>query len=310
MLSDETSDAVAAFLTTLAPLEGFSFPGGVASTQNKFARLSLPGTDSDDKSILERELSALASRVQHLEARANAFNGNAFPATPGEYVPTVPFPVEALPTAAAHRNASPLPSPTRKSSGGSRDLRTNWVKSWLARKESTLGDQQPPGPPLNEEQLGYIRDHVTKQSDQIQTQREHIEELSNQLMRQKQAQDQAFGHSIDDIDALKRELQKHQQANMAFQKALREIGSIVTAVAAGDLSKKVLIHAKEMDPEITAFKITINDMVDQLQLFSSQVTQLAKEVGTEGQLGGQANVPGVRGIWFELTNNGMELLNH
>jgi osomolarity two-component system sensor histidine kinase NIK1 len=75
----------------------------------------------------------------------------------------------------------------------------------------------------------------------------------------------------------------------------------------GDLSKKVLIHAKEMDPEITLFKRTINTMVDQLQEFASQVTFLAREVGTEGRLGGQANLPGVAGIWAELTDsvNGM-----
>lgn len=93
-------------------------------------------------------------------------------------------------------------------------------------------------------------------------------------------------------------------ANLAFQKALREIGAIVTAVAMGDLSKKVLIHAKEMDPEITLFKRTINTMVDQLQEFASQVTFLAREVGTEGRLGGQANLPGVAGIWAELTDSG------
>ncbi|KAI7683502.1 hypothetical protein KC353_g21425, partial [Hortaea werneckii] len=87
------------------------------------------------------------------------------------------------------------------------------------------------------------------------------------------------------------------------QKVLREIGTIITAVANGDLSKKVLIHVTEKDPEIARFKHTINRMVDQLQEFASQVTHLAKEVGTEGQLGGQALVPGVDGIWAELTKN-------
>jgi hypothetical protein len=66
----------------------------------------------------------------------------------------------------------------------------------------------------------------------------------------------------------------------------------------------VLIHAMEKDPEIAKFKHTINTMVDQLQEFAGQVTHLAKEVGTEGRLGGQAIVPGVDGIWAELTRNG------
>ncbi|KAJ8611115.1 hypothetical protein MRB53_038110 [Persea americana] len=90
---------------------------------------------------------------------------------------------------------------------------------------------------------------------------------------------------------------------MAFQKALREIGNIVTAVAQGDLSKHVLIHEKELDPEITTFKITLNHLIDQLQEFAGQVSSLARDVGTNGRLGGQAVVPGVSGIWAELTSN-------
>jgi osomolarity two-component system sensor histidine kinase NIK1 len=149
-----------------------------------------------------------------------------------------------------------------------------------------------------------LRSPRNKQADQIKNQREHIDNLSSEVNKQLSNQNTAFAHGIEDIGALKRELGKHQQANLAFQKALREIGSIVTAVAMGDLSKKVLIHAKEMDPEITLFKRTINRMVDQLQEFASQVTFLAKEVGTEGRLGGQADLPGVDGIWAELTDSG------
>ena len=102
-----------------------------------------------------------------------------------------------------------------------------------------------------------------------------------------------------------RKIEKNAQINATYQKVLKEIGTIITAVANGDLSKKVLIHATEKDPEIARFKHTINKMVDQLQEFASQVTHLAKEVGTEGRLGGQAVVPGVDGIWAELTRNGM-----
>jgi osomolarity two-component system sensor histidine kinase NIK1 len=68
---------------------------------------------------------------------------------------------------------------------------------------------------------------------------------------------------VERVAALERELKKHQQANEAFQKALREIGEIVTAVARGDLSKKVQIHSVEMDPEITTFKrVKIADTLD------------------------------------------------
>jgi osomolarity two-component system sensor histidine kinase NIK1 len=175
------------------------------------------------------------------------------------------------------------------------------MNEWLAEDATT---STPLSPQLTEEQLDYIKEHLNRQSGQLRTQRDQIEDLSSQISTQKEAHDHSFAHSIEDIGSLKRELVKHQQANLAFQKALREIGTIITAVANGDLGKKVLIHAKELDPEIATFKKTTNRMIDQLQEFASQVTRLAREVGTEGQLGGQAYVPDVKGIWAELTDNG------
>jgi osomolarity two-component system, sensor histidine kinase NIK1 len=113
-----------------------------------------------------------------------------------------------------------------------------------------------------------------------------------------------YDATMESMAALKEELKKHQQSNEAFQKALREIGDIVTAVARGDLSKKVQIHVDEVDPGIAKFKCTINTMLDQLQMFSSEVSRVAREVGTEGILGGQAQIIGIDGTWKELTENG------
>src|SRR5262249_33673114 len=73
-----------------------------------------------------------------------------------------------------------------------------------------------------------------------------------------------------------------------------------TAVANGDLSKKITVHVKG---EILELKDTINTMVDQLRSFASEVTRVAREVGTEGKLGGQADVPGVAGTWKDLTDS-------
>jgi osomolarity two-component system sensor histidine kinase NIK1 len=106
------------------------------------------------------------------------------------------------------------------------------------------------------------------------------------------------------VATMERELWKHQKANEAFKKAFREIGEIVTAVARGDLTMKVRMNTVEMDPEITTFKRTINAMMDQLQIFASEVSRVAREVGTEGLLGGQARIGGVDGTWKELTDNG------
>src|SRR5262249_15008546 len=73
-----------------------------------------------------------------------------------------------------------------------------------------------------------------------------------------------------------------------------------TAVARGDLSRKITVDVKG---EILELKNTINTMVDQLNAFASEVTRVAREVGTEGKLGGQAQVPGVAGTWKDLTDN-------
>jgi HAMP domain-containing protein/CheY-like chemotaxis protein len=81
---------------------------------------------------------------------------------------------------------------------------------------------------------------------------------------------------------------------------VRNIAEVTTAVARGDLSRKIAVDVKG---EILALKDTINTMVDQLGGFSAEVTRVAREVGTEGKLGGQAIVPGVAGIWKDLTDN-------
>jgi HAMP domain-containing protein/CheY-like chemotaxis protein/signal transduction histidine kinase len=81
---------------------------------------------------------------------------------------------------------------------------------------------------------------------------------------------------------------------------VRNIAEVTTAVAKGDLSRKITVDVKG---EILELKITINTMVDQLNAFASEVTRVAREVGTEGKLGGQAEVPGVAGTWKDLTDN-------
>ncbi len=81
---------------------------------------------------------------------------------------------------------------------------------------------------------------------------------------------------------------------------VRNIAEVTTAVAKGDLSKKITVDAKG---EVNELKNTINTMVDQLRSFAGEVTRVAKEVGTEGKLGGQAEVPGVSGTWKDLTDN-------
>src|SRR6202011_1234825 len=81
---------------------------------------------------------------------------------------------------------------------------------------------------------------------------------------------------------------------------VRNIAEVSTAIANGDLSRKITVDVRG---EILQLKETLNTMVDQLNRFASEVTRVAREVGAEGKLGGQANVPGVAGTWKDLTEN-------
>src|SRR5437763_4670910 len=81
---------------------------------------------------------------------------------------------------------------------------------------------------------------------------------------------------------------------------VRNIAEVATAVANGDLSKKITVN---VSGEILELKETLNTMVDQLNAFAAEVTRVAREVGTDGKLGGQAQVPGVAGTWKDLTDS-------
>src|SRR6202158_1190903 len=80
----------------------------------------------------------------------------------------------------------------------------------------------------------------------------------------------------------------------------RNIADVTTAVANGDLSKKVTVRVRG---EILELKNTVNTTVDQLNAVAAEVTRVARDVGTEGKLGGQAQVKGVGGVWKDLTDN-------
>ncbi|KAF8332381.1 histidine kinase [Cantharellus anzutake] len=93
--------------------------------------------------------------------------------------------------------------------------------------------------------------------------------------------------------------------NLTLQ--VREIASVTTAVARGDLTKRITV---DVDGEILQLKNTVNDMTSSLSIFAAEVTRVAREVGTEGKLGAQANVKGVAGIWKDLTDNVNTMANN
>ncbi|KAF9906397.1 hypothetical protein EC991_000727, partial [Linnemannia zychae] len=106
---------------------------------------------------------------------------------------------------------------------------------------------------------------------------------------------------MEDERGIWREFVNHLNTmTVGHSEQVRDIASVCTAVAHGDLSQKITVSVKG---ETLVLKNTINTMVDQLRSFSSEVTRVAHEVGTEGKLGGQAHVKGVDGTWKELTDN-------
>ncbi|KEF56676.1 uncharacterized protein A1O9_06865 [Exophiala aquamarina CBS 119918] len=297
-LPDETLAAATALLRGLAKgtTANPSYTNGI-----KPPPFALPGHDSPAKEDFEAELAALARRIHYLESRADIV-GRSLPDTPGEFQsPASPLsrPNDARSPFGEPYTDSPLAASDRQHSHSTQSRRVN---NLLAARESVLSSE--PVRTVSEEDIGVLREHVEKQADQIRSQRETIAEISRGLRNSEEQAKQAFMRvENEDVSILERELRKHQQANEAFQKALREIGGIITQVANGDLSKRVQIQATEMDDEIATFKMTINTMMDQLEIFGSEVSRVAREVGTEGILGGQAQISGVHGIWKELTEN-------
>lgn len=289
MIDDEAVAAATAIVRDLArnvappynPPE-FNLP----TIHAKNGSIALPGAASNPKRTLELELSALASRIKYLEEKASTVNNNSLPDTPGtDFGAASPF-NPGLPM----KNG--IAKPTRQLSTSTRQAR---VTNILAGDPSSA----------THEDFEHLRDHVAQQKDEI----ESLKETINDITRDLKDHDDNFKRTIEkvkkeDIASLEHELHKHQQANEAFQKALQEIGIIITNIANGNLNQKVQIHKVEMDPEIATFKRTINTMIDQLMVFGNEVSRVAKEVGTEGRLGGQARVEGVSGIWADLTENG------
>ncbi len=102
------------------------------------------------------------------------------------------------------------------------------------------------------------------------------------------------------VDAVGAELSALNDEVARRAEQVRDIAMVTTAVARGDLTRKVTV---DVQGEMLQLKQTVNTMVDQLSGFADEVTRVAREVGTEGRLGGQAHVRGVSGVWEDLTDN-------
>lgn len=237
MAQDSTLAAATAVLQCLGVTANIPHPTGQGSQGIK-----LPGVDTPAKIALENEIAALVARVQNLEAKASTISNHTLPDTPNE-------------TGAPSAFADVLTGNQSRSSSKNSGIRNHGYSSSLPRDSST-GERPQKLPKLsNDELIETLQQEIVDQAEQIKNGK--LKQSAIEAKMEEQAQHQQ--HLINQFEAkrvatLERELKKHQQANEAFQKALREIGEIITAVARGDLSKKVQIHSVEMDPEITTFK--------------------------------------------------------
>ena len=143
-----------------------------------------------------------------------------------------------------------------------------------------------------------MKDTINKMVDQLSTFADEVTRVAREVGTEGKLAGQAH---VRDVSGVWKDLTDNVNSmanNLTYQ--VRQISMVTRAVAAGDLTKKVTVNAKG---EMLELKETINVMVDQLSAFADEVTRVAREVGTEGKLGGRANVKGVSGIWNDLTEN-------
>jgi len=143
-----------------------------------------------------------------------------------------------------------------------------------------------------------LKDTINRMVDQLNSFAREVTRVAREVGTEGELGAQA---EVTDVSGTWRDLTENVNVlagNLTNQ--VRNIALVTTAVANGDLSKKITVEARG---EILELKETINTMVDQLRAFASEVTRVAREVGTEGKLGGQAQVLGVAGTWKDLTDN-------
>jgi HAMP domain-containing protein/signal transduction histidine kinase/CheY-like chemotaxis protein len=143
-----------------------------------------------------------------------------------------------------------------------------------------------------------LKNTINTMVDQLRSFGSEVTRVAREVGTEGKLGGQAF---VQDVSGTWKDLTDNvnsMASNLTAQ--VRNIAAVTTAVANGDLSKKITVDVRG---EILELKNTINTMVDQLSSFASEVTRVAREVGTEGKLGGQAEVEGVAGIWKDLTDN-------
>src|SRR5207244_2730350 len=143
-----------------------------------------------------------------------------------------------------------------------------------------------------------LKDTINTMVDQLSSFAAEVTRVAREVGTEGKLGGQAEGEGVSGTWRDVRDTGNSMASNLTSQ--VRGIARVVTAVANGDLKRKLILEAKG---EIAALADTINGMIDTLATFAAQVTTVAREVGVEGKLGGQASVPGAAGTWKDLTDN-------
>ena len=146
-------------------------------------------------------------------------------------------------------------------------------------------------------ELLELKDTINKMVDQLRSFASEVTRVAREVGTEGKLGGQAKVEGVSGTWKALTDSVNSMASNLTSQ--VRNIAAVTTAVANGDLSKKITVKVKG---EILELKNTVNTMVDQLSSFASEVTRVAREVGTEGRLGGQADVKGVAGTWKDLTD--------
>ncbi|KOC13577.1 hypothetical protein AFLA70_292g001311 [Aspergillus flavus AF70] len=259
--------------------------------------LRIPGQQSEEKMAFHKGLVAVVRLVQHLRCTATAPMPILFtPDKEDEFIfqPQIAnsahFPEHGM---MSHGFRGSVPNVPAK-----RPAAPTWrLANPIENRQVVSKTAENP----IEGEIESLQSAIRSQGEEVTLRKDQVTHILTELCESRQVE--ARQEYIRKIKNLEHDLQKHQRVNEAFQMALREIGEIITQVANGNLSTKVHVRRMEMDPDISTFKITINTMIDELRVFASEVSRVAREVGTEGILSGQAQIAGVHGVWKELTDN-------
>src|SRR5690606_9819718 len=154
-------------------------------------------------------------------------------------------------------------------------------------------------------ELLALKDTINTMVHQLSSFTDEVTRVAREVGTEGKLGGQAQVHGVSGVWRELTENVNSMANNLTLQ--VRNIAEVATAIAEGDLAKKITVEAQG---EIAELKQTINTMVDQLGAFADEVTRVAREVGTEGVLGGQAEVSGVRGTWRELTENVNSMANN